>query len=325
MPAGTDESAENGPSDALDTSAPEPTRSTAILDGTWQRCEQLDIDGDARVDRVDLVEASGLSASTRFEDVIWSHNDSGGSAGVYAIGLDGSDRGFFELAETTAFDLEDMALVDDRIYLGDIGDNGRLRESVQIRRFDEPAPDGDAPVTDAATIEVVYPDEPTDAEGLLVDPRSDEIVILSKDRDGEQVATRIYSFAEPDEPTDEVITMDLVGEIDVAALESQTTDFSLTAVLFPGLLTAADISADGSLIAIRTYATVWLYPRAEGQTMADALLGQPCEGGTAAENQGEALAILPFDPERDEPDVVRYATVTEGNNPVINVVSVRLS
>lgn len=300
----------------------------------WSTCAQLSIDGASRVEQGELAEASGLAASLRYNDVLWSHNDSGSAAGVFGVGLNGDDLGFFNLVDADGAtidgrDIEDIAYRDGRIHLADIGDNDRLRESVQIYSFDEPEPGSSGSVTVDATIDLTYPDERTDAEALLVDPISDEVVILSKDLEAGAAATRIYSFTMPpsDSPgTAEATTIEMafVGEIDVAGLESQSTEISITAVLFPGLLTAADITPDGRLIAVRTYGTVWLYPRALGQTMAEALLGEPCEGGTAAENQGEALAFLPLDDDRENPNTISYVTVSEGTKPVINVVTVEL-
>ena len=308
----------------------------------WTTCRQISIDGDGSVQTLDLTEASGLVASHSNQEVLWTHNDSASAgtnstAGVFAVGTDGADLGFFELVDQTGAsidgtDTEDIAYRDGRIYLADIGDNGQRRDTVQIHIFDEPntQPPSSGQVA-ATTVSLTYPDGPTDAEALLVDPLSNEVVIISKAQLGEVANSRIYSFDLPDlgpgaPPT---IEMELVDELDTSELESASTDLSLTALFFPNLVTGADISADGRTIAIRTYATVWLYPRAEGQTMAEALAGQPCEGGSAAESQGEAVAFLALAAGRNNPsgsnlNTVYYATVSEGTNPAINVVTVEL-
>ena len=44
----------------------------------------------------DLVETSGLVASRRPRGVLWSHDDSGGNAELFALGLDGADLGRVE-------------------------------------------------------------------------------------------------------------------------------------------------------------------------------------------------------------------------------------
>jgi hypothetical protein len=71
--------------------------------------------------------------------------------------------------------------------------------------------------------------------------------------------------------------------------------------------TGGDISPDGALIAIRTYGGVFIWPRADGETVAESLMGTPCEAPAAIEAQGEAIA---FDAEGDA-----YFTVSEGAQP----------
>ena len=68
-------------------------------------------------------------------------------------------------------------------------------------------------------------------------------------------------------------------------------------------------TADGALIAVRTYGSVWLFERGPGQSLAEALAGPPCEGGAAAETQGEAVGFLPSAGDGQ----VRYVTVSEGD------------
>ncbi|MDH3683576.1 MAG: hypothetical protein OEV40_26960 [Acidimicrobiia bacterium] len=83
-----------------------------------------------------------------------------------------------------------------------------------------------------------------------------------------------------------------------------------------GLATGADVRADGAVIAVRTYATVWLFARAEGQTIADALGSVPCEAPTRPEAQGEAIAFV-------ADGTNGFMTVSEGRNPDLNLVSTR--
>ena len=44
---------------------------------------------------------------------------------------------------------------------------------------------------------------------------------------------------------------------------------------------------------MRTYATVWVWPRHPDQTVAEALQGEPCEPISATEAQGEAQSAAP--------------------------------
>jgi hypothetical protein len=51
------------------------------------------------------------------------------------------------------------------------------------------------------------------------------------------------------------------------------------------------VSADGALVALRTYETIWVFPRVAGRSVAEALAGDPCQAATAAEAQGEAVGF----------------------------------
>ena len=292
-------------------------------------CRPIEEASPGRVRDPALIEASGVVASRRHDGVLWAHNDSGGAGGIHGFNLAGDDLGFYALGPAGAgipvTDVEDIALFEDRIYLADIGDNLRQRSSVAIHVFDEPAPGGGGNLTDVSTIEARYPDGPSDAEALLVDPASGGLLIMSKDLDDRDAPTRLYALPpQPDTGTSEPVTMELVGSLDVAALSRRSSAFSVNGLLFPGSVTGADVSDDGSVIAVRTYGSVWLFARAPGRTLAQALASEPCEGGAAAETQGESVGFLPDDRSDASPRSIRYVTVSEGTNPPINVVTVEI-
>ncbi len=325
--------------DPPDPSPGETTPSSVPSAGDATLCGPFDTTSAGRLERAEVTEASGLAASSRHRGVLWTHNDSGGAAGVYAFDLDGRDLGFFALVDggepVTLVDTEDLAIVDGTLYLADIGDHGRRRSSVAIHLFEEPTRVGaDGTVETSRVVEVRYPEGPTDAEALLVDPVTGELVLLSKDSEDKSGPTRIYTVdpsAAEDDGTPgrggEPIEATLAGTVDVAALTRSSTagDLNPAALLFPGAVTGADVSPAGDLIAIRTYGSVWLFDRTPGQSLVAALQGPACEGGAAAEGQGEAVAILP--PSRnsgDDPGSVEYVTVGEGRAPPVNVQRVEL-
>src|SRR5262249_18418644 len=74
--------------------------------------------------------------------------------------------------------------------------------------------------------------------------------------------------------------------------------------------TGGDISADGSMVALRTYGEVLLFTRAKGQSIADALKGPPGEAQPPNERQGEAIGFAP--------DGRGYVTISEGVKPHVN-------
>lgn len=319
-----------GPADSSGVGAtlPTPQAGGSVL------CGPTDTTSAGRLERAEVTEASGLAASSRHRDVLWTHNDSGGAAGVYAFDRDGRDLGFFALLDggepVTLVDAEDLAIVDGTLYLGDIGDNGRQRSSVAIHLFPEPTGVGtDSTVTTSRVIEVRYPEGSTDAEALLVDPVTGELVLLSRDSQNKTGPTRIYTV----DPTATgagggPIMATLAGTVDAAALSrsSMAGDLNPAALFFPGAVTGADLSPSGDLIALRTYGSVWLFDRAPGQSLAEALQGPACEGGAAAEGQGEAVAILPSsrDGAGTGSGLVEYVTVSEGRAPPVNVQRVEL-
>lgn len=304
------------------TTTSAPTTAADATDATGQTpigCQRGSFGSDGDVERIELVETSGLAASRSADGVLWAHNDSGHESGVFALDTAGRDLGFFALVDqagaVVTTDVEDLAIVDDRLYLGDIGDNGRGRPSVTIHVVAEPEPGADGVAEVLESIEVRYPDGPTDAEALLVDPVDGTILILSKDSDDVTAPTRLYAVPRPAEPSSEPVTATLVGQLDVAALSASSSSISIGGLLFPGNVTAADVSPTGDLVVIRTYGSAWSFPREPGQSLVDALGNEPCETGAAGETQGEAIAFLPGT------DPVRYVTIGEGEGRAVNVVT----
>jgi hypothetical protein len=78
----------------------------------------------------------------------------------------------------------------------------------------------------------------------------------------------------------------------------------------PFLLTGGDISADGRLVAIRTYAHVFVWQRGEDALLDSAFAAPPCEAPSAIEQQGESIAF--------DADGRGYTTVSEGSSPALH-------
>jgi hypothetical protein len=244
--------------------------------------------------QADLVEASGLVASRMYEDVLWTHNDSGGDARVFAITTAGAPLATFEIEGAPTFDWEDLAIgpgpaqVTDWLYIGDIGDNAEVRTSIDVYRIAEPDPGlGDATITDVATLTLAYPDGPHNAETLLSDPRSGDLYVVTKTESGSSGVFRA-AF-----PHDEGATIELEA-VATIALPSGARGSTLA--------TGGDISAAGDLVAIRTYANAWAWRRGSDATIAEAFETEPCPLPTVSEPQGETLAF----------GAAGYYTISEG-------------
>lgn len=235
----------------------------------------------------EIDEASGVVRS-RTQELLWVHNDSGDSARLFAIGLDGSLLATVELAGAGALDWEDLALgpgpaVGDWLYAGDIGDNAEARPGITVYRFAEPDLAGvdQWVVDDWEALELSYPDAPHDAETLLVDPVGGDLLIVSK-------GAQTLLFRRP------------------APLSSGELE-QLPDPNFPSATaTAGDISPLGEFVIVRGYADAFAWLRGPDQTIGEAMLGEPCPIPLAAEQQGETLAI--------DADGRGYFTLSEGSN-----------
>lgn len=144
--------------------------------------------GQVAVDRVvrdaGISESSGLAPSLRHPGVLWTHNDSGHPAKLFAIGPDGRTRAVVQVTGAPALDWEAIASYRDRanrpmIVVGDIGDGRGSRPSVALVVLPEPTLRATS-VRPERVIRLTYPTGPTDAEALLVDPDGGRAFIVSK-------------------------------------------------------------------------------------------------------------------------------------------------
>ena len=275
------------------TQALPPT--TTLPDGVAVCDLYTEVQRTGTIGSTDLVEASGTAASRLNPGVVWAHNDSGDRATAYAVGPEGEDLGSFRIPGATAFDWEDMAAgpgPDESatyLYFGDIGDNFGIRAGrITVYRVPEVDPTGpDDVLSGAVAIPFRYPDGAYDAEALFVDPVDGALYVVTKDHDQARVF-RGNGFS--DGAT--VENMEVVTILDVGAQ-----------------VTGADISWDGSTIALRGYEDVWMWHRTPGATIADALEGEPCAAPSPDEDQGESIAFMDDD---------AYVTISEGENPPLH-------
>lgn len=121
-------------------------------------------------------ESSGLVVRG---DLLFTVNDSGDGPHVYAL-----DRATGAVTDVSTYDDEDPFDVEavaagrrDALWVGDIGDNQRVRGSIRVHRFVRP-PSGGA--RDARHYDLSYPDGPHDAEALLVHPRTERVLVVTK-------------------------------------------------------------------------------------------------------------------------------------------------
>lgn len=231
-----------------------------------------------QVESAQITEASGLAASRRNADVLWTHNDSGDSARLFAMTTAGAHLGVYNLTGASATDWEDIGTGPgpgggDYLYVGDIGDNSTSRVNVTVYRVPEPAVSADQPPATAdlpgvESVDLAYPDGPRDAETLMVDPQSADLYIVSKS----DPSARIYRFPG-------------------GAWSAGSHTLTYVGSLGFGGATAGDIAPSGNEILVKDYGTIHLYARAPGADPGTALTGSGTTVPYTLEPQGEAVAF----------------------------------
>ena len=249
----------------------------------------------------EATEISGLVASHTQPGVLWAHNDSGDRARIFALRSDGSLIASLDVPGAEATDWEDIAVgPGGYLLLGDIGDNKSVRKDIDIYRVPEPRlADGPGATAAATRLRLTYPDGAHDAETLLADPRTGEVVVVTKRLDGR---SGVYVGRAP------------ARGVPAEAVLRHAGDLRLG---FAGLATAGDVSADGRTVAIRTYTALYAWTRKPGASLAATLTSQPCVGNAqlSVEGQGESLAL--------SHDGRSFSTVPEGAGAAVRRYSVR--
>lgn len=234
-------------------------------------------------------EASGLAASRKNQGVLWTHDDSGDSARVFAMTYNGDHLGIYNLAGAGFVDWEDMGIgvVDGawHLFLADIGGNVPRRD-VQVYVVPEPnVSETQAPVTKTVSgtrrLNLHYPDRAHNAESIFVDPRDGALYVITKSTDG---LSKVFKKKAP-HLHGSVTTLVQVAQLDFARAPLFTGDQDTRRAA-----TGADISPDGSEIVVKTKYSTFLWRRSATQTIAQAFATTPCP---IPNGVGEAIAFAP--------------------------------
>ncbi|MGB7202746.1 MAG: hypothetical protein WBD16_10805 [Pyrinomonadaceae bacterium] len=209
-------------------------------------------------------ESSGLAASRCQQNILWTHNDSGDDAYIYALDLEGTNKGTWRIANIENVDWEDIAAYKDKtgkcfLYIGEIGDNKLKRREHFVYRVAEPTiSDTTALATRknslaieaVETVRFVYPDFDQDAETLMVEPKSGDIYVVTKRVSGPAGVYRLKpTFGEA-----QIQRAEKMREISVPAIPN-------------GFVTGGDISPDGRRMVICDYSQAyeWSLPETVSQ------------------------------------------------------------
>jgi hypothetical protein len=205
----------------------------------------------------------------------------------------GALLGTYSITGASAVDWEDMAIATDPgdgqnyLFIGDIGDNNAVRNSIQVYKVLEPEVDLNATgvvsnLAVSAAYTLQYVDGPRDAETLLIDPLNADLYIVSK-RD---IPCRIYHAAHP-----------------LSATASNLLQFDGLAT--QSNFVGGDISPSGLEILIKAYFFVYYWCRSESEPLSTVLTNTPLLAPYRLEPQGEAIAW--------KADGNGYYTISEGS------------
>jgi hypothetical protein len=230
-----------------------------------------------------LDEASGIDHGLGL-DVLWAHNDSGGAPEIFGI-ADNSLKYTVKITGAKAQDWEDIATGKcyrgNCIFIGDIGNNGGGRKTLQLYVATEPKDLTKLSAIDADSFSFHYPDKGGyNSEALAWDETGQRLYLIQKGG-----SAGFYIFPE---------------KLHDGMTLEKLCDFKA----IPGVVTGADISKDGKKLLVRTYQAVMEYKLQGAKTCAS----EPLWSINHREKQGEAVAYTQQG----------FITVSEGLSPNLN-------
>lgn len=203
-------------------------------------------------------------------------NDGGSKVQVFVLGRDCKVQKVIT-DRTDPFDVEDLARTPDgRLWLSDTGDNENGRLTVALLEL---SPQGKVTVH-----RLTYPDGPHDTEALLID-KAGTPYLITKDVLGDSKVYRPTGPLASPGPT----TLANVGSLKISQTDTQGGPVGSFGSV---LVTGGASTADGSVVALRTYTDAYVYAAPDGDVLA-ALQRTPVRIPLAGETQGEALAFEP--------------------------------
>ncbi len=230
----------------------------------------------------EISESSGIVASRKYPGVFWTHNDSGDLARIFPIKEDGtvivsnnSNRPYSGVMIPGArnIDWEDIA-TDDKgnLIIGAFGNNPNDRKNLGVYVVSEPDPEQSEMAMVGHKWSFNFPDQASyppppynrnfDCEAVFY--ANGHIYFLTKHRSNR--STKLYRLDNPQPRISN--TLRFIGGYNLR-----------------GMVTAADVTPDGRVLAILTYRAVWLLVAREeganwfeGQAFFIPIRAGQCEG-----------------------------------------------
>ena len=226
-------------------------------------------------------ESSGLACSRAGPGLFWTHNDSGGDARIYLFDSKGSDLGSCVLENVLAYDWEDIVSFTWKgkhyLLLCDVGNNGLAAPVQMLHLIEEPPVDPKRGVTAehvpvVQTIFYSYEDDHRNCEAVAVDPSDRTILLATKEF---ALKCCVYALPWPKDNPNKAFSARLIATLKIP------------------LVTAMDVSPDGSRAVLVTYGNAYEFVREEDEGWAAAFARQPRELLMPLRLQGESICYGP--------------------------------
>ena len=279
-------------------------------------------------------EASGLAQSIRHLDLLWTHNDNINDPGsmrrvtpfLYGIAPDGALRVRVELTGVTQRDWEaiESARLDeaDMLVVADSGDNRGSWPDYALWFIPEPEPpttSDRARTAPSALLRYRYPDGPADTEAMTVDHAGRQVLLLTKREDPPRLfslplaARQPFDASQGENDRDRLQAAPVHEARPIGPMGGLVPTDPINWLLSPltagqtSLPTDMTLSADGRLLAVLTYSSLYFFRRDLDQTWEEAIRRPVASRSLPRIEQWEGLA---FSPDGRYVSIVREGTGT---------------
>jgi hypothetical protein len=195
-----------------------------------------------------IKESSGFVKSRQFENVFWTHNDSGDKPRIFATTEKGDLIREIAVPAAKNIDWEDIAVDNSgHLIIGDFGNNRNTRRDLTIYIVEEPNPYETDVAKVIKRVPFQFPDQQAYPDPLNMNLDTEaafwangHLYLLTKHRSDRK--TKLYKFGTLENDQKQTITR--IGEFEI-----------------DGMVTAADASPDGQKLVVLSYEYIYLFEK----------------------------------------------------------------